>query len=673
MATLTQTMPNRTMIRPGIVLWLAAAAALSTLLALLTMAIMNNPVPSQDVAVMDWISGADWPGMRTFFEVVSFLTSSKAGLIYGPAGIAFLLLLRKPRAALVFTIVGGTIGVIAVLGDYTLGEVVDRGRPLPGSDNSTPAYPSGHVFGSTVLFGFIGALAVYYRMKQKFLVPLLALVAAIILLVGPARIYEQAHWPSDVVAGYLLAALWLLVVIPVFIYARSTKVMSPRQHNEDLSAGPGESFRTERSIASVVVLDPVRGTATKVYRPPLLVRLMYWLAFQAKFPYDSNRQALVAGQFRRQIASMLTTHRFGKDLVSPVTAIDRVQGEFNFVTKYVPGDVAENDEAAKSFLTQVSETFAAAGLSVWQVNPRNPHAHTNLIRTPEGAFKIIDLESAIVTPFLGKGQWMSAFKSGNIPVFDDIDFPRLRNYISTNEQGLKTSLGPGGLTEFRHVTDQAERAISSWKDAEPRIWGHLISRTYKLLNWKAFFQNRIGELAGADRAAEVFLSGGIDRWEKEGRLEPSEAAALRARISSGEARDAIHHLGAHLVLTVAVAIPLPGIRSLARFAWTVGFWFKAEGRRFRRGASESGQRVANIHTPLVMVLSLVPGFGAVAYLAAPPLRQKLLIRLMFDQISRKISFRVYERMRLSQWLAPAPKNVALYGIRNVATETPMPR
>ena len=623
--------------RPGVMLWLAAVAVLGTFLALLTTAIVNNPIPSQDVAVMDWVAGIDWPGLGTFFGVISFLTSAMAGAIYIPAGIAVLLLLGKTRVALVFGVVGATIGVVAVLGDYTLGEIVDRGRPLAGSDNTKPAYPSGHVFGSTVFFGFMGFLAVFYQMKKKFLVPLLALVTAILLLVGPARIYEQAHWPSDAAAGYLLGGLWLLVVIPSFLRLMTIIPPFPRLRNlprvfsshrkENTPAPTSEGLRIARSIASLVVLDPEQGTATKVYRPLMLVRLMYWLAFQAKFPYDSNRQALVAGQFRRQIASKLTTHRFGKDLVAPVTAIDRVQGEFNFVTKYVPGEVADNGEAAKRFLTQVSETFAAAGLSVWQVNPRNPHAHTNLIRTPEGAFKIIDLESAIVTPFLGKGQWMSAFKSGNIPVFDDIDFPRLRNYISTNEPALATSLGPDGLTELRHATDHAEQAISSWKDAEPRIWGHLISRTYKLLNWKAFFQNRMGGLAGADRAAEAFLSGGIDRWEKEGRLDPTEATALRAQIASSEMRDAIHHLGAHLVLTVGFFIPLSGIRSLARFLWTVGFWFRAQCRGFRRGASEPAQRVSNIHTPLVMVLSLVPGLGALAYLAAPPLRRKVLVRL----------------------------------------------
>ena len=104
----------------------------------------------------------------------------------------------------------------------------------------------------------------------------------------------------------------------------------------------------------------------------------------------------------------------------------------------------------------------------------------------------------------------------------------------------------------------------------------------------------------------------------------------------------------------------------------MGFWFKAQVRGFRRGTSESAQKVSNIHTPLVMVLSLVPGFGAVAYLAAPPLRQKVLIRLMLDQIGRKIPFGVYERIGLSRWLAPASKHVNLYGIRNVAAKTPVP-
>ena len=64
-------------------------------------------------------------------------------------------------------------------------------------------------------------------------------------------------------------------------------------------------------------------------------------------------------------------------------------------------------------------------------------------------------------------------------------------------------------------------------------------------------------------------------------------------------------------------------------------------------------RPSNIHTPLVMGLALVPAFGGAAYLASPPLRSKLLARLMFDQIAWKLPFRIYTRLRLGRWLAPA--------------------
>ena len=128
---------------------------------------MNNPTPSQDIAVMNWVTGWQLAGLVTFFEVLSVLTGSYAGLVYGPVGITALLLMHKLRAAIAFGLVGVTVAVVATLGDYTLGELVDRGRPLADSDFSTPSFPSGHVFGSTVFFGFIGFLAIYYRLERS--------------------------------------------------------------------------------------------------------------------------------------------------------------------------------------------------------------------------------------------------------------------------------------------------------------------------------------------------------------------------------------------------------------------------------------------------------------------------------------------------------------------------
>ena len=633
---------------PGKAVWMAGGGFLAALIALLTLSLMNNPFPSQDLEVFSWITGLNIAGLADFSQAVSLLTNTKPALVYGMAGMAVLLYLKQLRLALLLGVVGTVSAAGAVLSDYSLGELVGRIRPL--NDAADNSYPSGHVFGATVFFGFLGFLAIQLKVKRRYLVPLLMAIAGIILAVGPSRIYEQAHWPSDVAAGYLLGALWLLIIIPPI---RRFMNKSRLQLEKDAPAAGSNGIRIASSIASLVILDPQQGTATKVYRPPMVVRVLYWLAFQSKFPYSNNRQALLAGEYRRKIASMLTIHRFGKDLVSPVTAIEEVNGEFNFVTEFVPGDLAENNDETKAFLAQVTETFAEAGLSVWQVNPRNPHAHTNVIRTPEGDFKIIDLESAVVTPFLAKGQWRSAIRSGNIPVFDDIDFLRLRDYIASNEASLEASLGADGLIEFKRNLGHMEYTVCLWKDAEPRVWGKAISRIYGLLAARPLVQRSQRAFEGADRAAQNFLNDGIERWEREGRIDSTQIAEVRTYLASGEVQDAIHHMGAHMILSVAIAIPIPGLRSLARAGWTAAFWAKVQLSRLRRGSSQRPELSGNIHTPLVMLIALLPILGGAAYFASKPLRRKILVRLILDQTGQKLPFKLYARMRLARWLAPA--------------------
>ena len=640
----------RILTNPRLLLWLVAAGVLIAPLVLLTIAIDDGSVPSTDQTVLDWVVGRDLPLLEGFSQNISAATSRYPLMAVGVAGMVFLWLLGMTRAALVFAFVGGVIGIVAYGSDLTLGELVGRSRPLDVS--SETSFPSGHVFGSTVLFGMAAWLAIYYRLNKKLLVPLLGILLALTLAVGFSRMFEQAHWPSDVAAGYLLAGFWILVLSTSLAYIRKVSWLSSPKQATEMEVLDCESCRVESSIASTVVLDPERGTATKVYKPPGVVRLIYWLAFQASFPYEHNRAALDAATYRRRIASALTVHRFGKDLVAHVTSVNCGYGPCSFVTEFIPGEKVENDERARKFLGQVVETFADARLSVWQVNPGNPHAHTNLIRTSDGDSIIIDLESAVVTPIPAPGQWRSALRRGTIPVFDDIDFGRLRDYINTNEAALEESLGRDGLAELRGNADSCEQAIRTWQDSEPRVWGRLIRGVYRLLDWKRFFNRIDHALCKADGAAEQFLAGGISRWEAEGRLSPSEIQWLRSYLTSDEVQEPLHHLGVHLVLSVALFLPIPGLRSLARFVWTLAFWVKAQGKRFRRRVPASEGKATNVHTPLVMVLALIPGFGAVAYLASRPLRRRLLIRLMLDQSAVKLPFRLYERLHLARRLAP---------------------
>ena len=115
MTTLMQKSPVKAVLNKRSLLWLAAVGILATLLALLTIAIKDNPTPSQDQSVLDSVAGWDLRGLTTFFDVVSFATGAWAGIIYGALGIGFLLLMGKTRAAVVFGVVGLTIGLVAIL------------------------------------------------------------------------------------------------------------------------------------------------------------------------------------------------------------------------------------------------------------------------------------------------------------------------------------------------------------------------------------------------------------------------------------------------------------------------------------------------------------------------------------------------------------------------------
>ena len=84
----------------------------------------------------------------------------------------------------------------------------------------------------------------------------------------------------------------------------------------------------------------------------------------------------------------------------------------------------------------------------------------------------------------------------------------------------------------------------------------------------------------------------------------------------------------------------------------MAFWAKTQ--LYRRHNRNSGEEIANIHTPLVMLLSIVPGFGGAAYLASKPLRSKSMARLLFDLVGRKVPFNLYVQMRLDRWVAPRP-------------------
>ncbi len=93
--------------------------------------------------------------------------------------------------------------------------LVQRPRPDPALiavtvESGGHAYPSGHMLGSTLVFGAIYLLADSIAGGNRLLAHALR-VAAVLLLVDVAlsRVYLGAHWPSDVLGALLIAGIGL--------------------------------------------------------------------------------------------------------------------------------------------------------------------------------------------------------------------------------------------------------------------------------------------------------------------------------------------------------------------------------------------------------------------------------------------------------------------------------
>jgi undecaprenyl-diphosphatase len=82
------------------------------------------------------------------------------------------------------------------------------------------SFPSGHVEHVTMLFGFLFYLTLLVRRahpeRWAWLLPLQLICIYFIAFIGVGRIVEGDHQPSDVLAGYLVAALLLALVIQFY-------------------------------------------------------------------------------------------------------------------------------------------------------------------------------------------------------------------------------------------------------------------------------------------------------------------------------------------------------------------------------------------------------------------------------------------------------------------------
>ena len=97
-------------------------------------------------------------------------------------------------------------------------------RPRPSEDLVTvtrvinePSFPSGHVMHYINWFGLLTYLLATNWRSGKRRNTLIAICTSLIAFIGPSRVYLGAHWPSDVMAGYIYGGFWFGGVMAIYL------------------------------------------------------------------------------------------------------------------------------------------------------------------------------------------------------------------------------------------------------------------------------------------------------------------------------------------------------------------------------------------------------------------------------------------------------------------------
>lgn len=158
----------------------------------------------------------------TFFGKHEFLIPANLLLI------GYFLFIKKHKW---YSIKIPTIVASSLLLMFGLKRIFARDRPdnqlLEAAENFS--FPSGHALMGVTFYGTLAYIAWHMVKNKTAKWTIIVLLILWILLIGLSRLYLRRHYYSDVVAGFAMGFLWLVISLKVIraIEKRGKKVLEP--------------------------------------------------------------------------------------------------------------------------------------------------------------------------------------------------------------------------------------------------------------------------------------------------------------------------------------------------------------------------------------------------------------------------------------------------------------
>jgi undecaprenyl-diphosphatase len=155
------------------------------------------------------------------------------------------------------------VGLLAVItaGSELVKQVIARPRP-PGFVNGelgvVYSYPSGHILEATVIYGIIAVLIWRSTLPRpvRFIIPIV--FAAILALIAVSRVAVGAHYPSDVLGGFLagIGFLALFVIATELLRRHEATRHEATRHEATRHESSRRDATTDHATGSGAGTDP---------------------------------------------------------------------------------------------------------------------------------------------------------------------------------------------------------------------------------------------------------------------------------------------------------------------------------------------------------------------------------------------------------------------------------
>jgi membrane-associated phospholipid phosphatase len=179
--------------------------------------VMSAPVLGLDIQIERAVQAFHPPWLDTLTDAISWLGFPPQSTIIDAIIVLLIFLTgRRWEAICAAFAAGGSAGLW-----FLIAPLVHRPRPTADvvrvmAEIPFGSFPSGHVLNLTAFFGFLAFLSFRLLPPGPVRSVGVGVCGLLIVAIGYARVYSGEHWPSDVLAGYLLGAAWLLLTIGLY-------------------------------------------------------------------------------------------------------------------------------------------------------------------------------------------------------------------------------------------------------------------------------------------------------------------------------------------------------------------------------------------------------------------------------------------------------------------------